>query len=56
MIQSKKEFGIKKALQKKNLNVIELNYKASIVKIEANDRSQKNKEKKNLASELVSAN
>jgi len=51
LIQSKKDLSLKKTLEKKNLSTIDFNYKTAVLKIEASDKRQKIKEKKNLIKE-----
>ena len=51
LIQSKKDLSLKKTLEKKNLSTIDFNYKTAVLKIEASDKRQKIREKKNLIKE-----
>ena len=56
LVQFKKETSTKNNLIKKNLNNIELNYKAALIKIDAKEKIQKSKERKNYNTDSLVTN
>jgi hypothetical protein len=56
LVQFKKETSTKNNLIKKNLNTIELNYKAALIKIDAKEKIQISKERKNYNTDSLVTN